>query len=107
MSIFRHYITIHSAFKFSYRFGSVRNFEEAKNLVVANHVKAEIIGNWIYCHTNVLIGVQLVALGVWYSYKHDAFVYSGREKDGTADDETLDEIRARLGSRQLQGVIHV
>jgi hypothetical protein len=48
-----------------------------------------------------MIGIQLEAIGFWYSFKHEAYVFSGHPKDGIADDETLDEIRTRLGSSQL------
>ena len=101
MSIIQHHIKIHSIFKYKDRFAPVANLNEALSLVTQNRMKSEIIGSWLYCFTTDLIGVQLLALGFWYSYKHSAFVYSGREKDGTADDETLDEIRARLGSQHI------
>jgi hypothetical protein len=40
-------------------------------------------------------------IGFWYSFKHCAYVYSGTPKELPADDETLDEIRARLGSHKI------
>ena len=101
MTVIQHYVKIHSVYKYAARFASVSNFQEALNLVSRNRMKAEIIGQWLYCFTTAIIGVQLQAIGFWYSYKHDAFVYSGYPKENIADDETLDEIRARLGSRKL------
>jgi len=103
MSFIQHYIRIHSAYKYTDRFHSLASFEEALNLVIRNHIKTEIIGQWLYCFTTDLLGFQLLSIGFWYSFKHCAYVYSGRPKDGTADEETLDEIRARLGSSQIQG----
>jgi hypothetical protein len=101
MSIIQHQIKVHSFYKYPGRFAAVGNYQEALNLISVNKMKAEIIGQWIYCFTTALIGVQLLSLGFWYSYKHEAYVYSGSQKDGFADDETLDEIRSRLGSRQI------
>jgi hypothetical protein len=84
-------------------FSSVANFKEALALVIRYHIKAEIIGYWLYCFTSPLIGFQLETIGFWYSFKHNAYVFSGTEKEGPADDETLDEIRARLGSQLVRG----
>jgi hypothetical protein len=101
MSIIQHYIFIHSVFKYAGRFDTVSSFKEATELAIHNRIKSELIGHWLYCFTTPLIGAQLEAIGFWYSYKHDAYVYSGNPKEGFADDESLDEIRARLGSCQL------
>ena len=101
MSIIQHYIKVHSIFKFQGRFNPIADYKEAITLVSQFRIKAEIIGEWIYCFTTEIIGVQLLALGFWYSFKHNAFVYSGSPKDGLADDESLDEIRARLGSQLI------
>ena len=100
----QHYIRIHSVIKYAGMFATVANIQDAIALVMRYHIKTEIIGNWLYCFTNALIGYQLEASGFWYSFKHCAYVYSGKEKEYPADYETLDEIRARLGSRQLTGV---
>ena len=101
MSIIQHYIKIHSIYKYPRRFIPVVDIKEAVNLVSKNRMKAEIIGKWLYCFTTALIGIQLLSIGFWYSLKHSAYVYSGRSKDGIVDDETLDEIRARLGNKIL------
>ena len=103
MSIIQHYIKIHSVYKYPSRFSYVKGIKEATNLAMQNRIKSEIIGQWLYCFTTELIGIQLKSIGFWYSLKHSAYVYSGRPKDGMADDETLDEIRARLGSNQVKG----
>jgi hypothetical protein len=102
MSIIQHYIKLHSILKYPNRFTSFSDFQGVVNLIQKNHIKSEIIGQWIYSFTTDLIGVQLLALGFWYSFKHYAYVYSGNPKDGIPDDETLDEIRARLGSKQIR-----
>ena len=101
MSMIQHHIRLHSVYKYQNRFALVNNLNEAVNLITQNRMKAELIGSWLYCFTTDMIGVQLLMLGFWYSYKHCAFVYSGRPKDGIADDETLDEIRARLGNHRI------
>jgi hypothetical protein len=101
MNIIQHYILIHSVFKYAGRFAPVSGFKEAIELVFKNRIKAEIIGQWLYCFTTPLIGVQLETIGFWYSFKHEAYVYSGNPKEDIADDETLDEIRARLGSSKV------
>ena len=112
MSWFQHFINLHSVFKYAGRFVPVENLQEATSLVMRHHIRSEIIGNWLYCFTSPLIGVQLQLIGFWFSYKHNAYVYSGRPKEGVPDEETLEEIRARLGSlrlgsHQVVGVSHV
>ena len=101
MNIVNHYVALHSFYKYEGRFFPVANMEEAIKLVTANQIKAEIIGSWLYCYTTDLIGVQLLALGFWYSKKHGVFVYSGGTKEPFAGDETLDEIKARLGTQKI------
>ena len=101
MSFIRHYIKIHSVFKYAGIFLPLGDMQEALALVMRYHIKSEIIGQWLYCFTSPLIGVQLKTIGFWYSYKHCAYVYSGTPKKYPADEETLDEIRARLGSRRF------
>ena len=101
MGIIQHYIQIHSVYRYANRFSFVDGFNKAVNIAVTNRIKSEVIGGWLYCFTTQLIGVQLQAIGFWYSYKHNAYVYTGRKKDGLAFIETLDEIRARLGSKKL------
>jgi hypothetical protein len=103
MSWLQHFIIYHSIFKYAGLFNPVANVQKASALVMRYHIKSEIIGHWLYCFTTPLIGFQLESIGFWYSFKHCAYVYTGRPKDGTADDETLEEIKARLGSRQVRG----
>jgi hypothetical protein len=102
MSIIDHYVIMHSFLQYEWRFSTVENMEEAMILVTANQIKSEIIGDWLYCFANDLVGVQLLSIGFWYCRKHNAYVYSGDEKQPLAYNETLDEIRARLGNRQLK-----
>ena len=102
MPIINHYIKIHSIYKYAGRFANVEDFTEAVNLALQNRIKSEIIGHWLYCFTTSLIGVQLQAAGFWFSIKHYAYIFSGKPKDSMAYDETLDEIRARLGSYQIK-----
>jgi len=102
-----HYIRIHSVYKYAGMFPTVANIQEALALVMRYHIKSEIIGSWLYCFTSPLIGYQLEAIGFWYSFKHHAFIYSGAPKELPADDESLDEIRARLGSEQVKGGFYV
>jgi len=103
MSWLQHFIRIHSVIKYAGMFHPIANIQEALALVMRYHIKSEIIGHWLYCFTTPLIGFQLESIGFWYSFKHCAYVYSGREKEYPADEETLDEIRARLGSQQVTG----
>jgi hypothetical protein len=106
MIFIQHFINVHSIFrpkvcKYAGKFYSISDIQEALSLVINNHIKSEIIGSWLYCFTTPLIGCQLEAIGFWYSFKHNAYVYSGTPKELPADDETLDEIRARLGSKKI------
>jgi hypothetical protein len=103
MTWLQHFIGIHSVLKYAGMFSTVANMQEAIALVNRFQIKAEIIGFWLYCFTTPIIGFQLEYIGFWYSFKHDAYIYTGRPKEGTADDESLDEIRARLGSQKIRG----
>jgi hypothetical protein len=102
MSWLLHFIKIHSVLKYAGVFAPVANMQEALALVRRYHIKAEIIGQWLYCFPSLLISVQLLCVGFWFSYKHSAYIYSGKPKEYPADDETLDEIRARLGSQKVK-----
>ncbi len=106
MSWLQHFIGIHSVIRYAGMFHSVANKQEALALVLRKNIKSEIIGNWLYCFTNPLIGYQLETIGFWFSIKHHAYIYSGTEKEGMADEETLDEIRARLGSQKVKEDIY-
>jgi hypothetical protein len=88
-------------------FTPVANMQEAVALVMRFHIKSEIIGHWLYCFTSPLIGCQLESIGFWYSYKHSAYVYTGFPKKYPADEETLDEIRERLGSEPVKAGFYV
>ena len=101
MPFIQHFIIIHSIYKNTIPFTPIEGLSEAVKLAAQNNIKSEIIGQWLYCFTNPLIGEQLQSIGFWYSYKHKAFIYSGGEKQGIANYETLNEIRARLGSRKI------
>ena len=102
MSWLRHFIGIHSVIKYAGMFSMVADMREALSLVLRYHIKSEIIGQWLYCFTTPLIGFQLELIGFWYSFKHGAWIFSGTEREGTADSETLDEIRSRLGSFKVK-----
>jgi hypothetical protein len=107
MSWLFHFIRIHSVLKYAGVFQPVANMQEAISLVRRYQIKSEIIGQWLYCYPNLLLGIQLLCIGFWFSTKHGAYVYSGKPKEGEADDETLDEIRARLGCQKILEVYHV
>ena len=103
MSFIQHFVIVHSVLKYPGMFPVLENINDAINLVTLYNIRSEIIGGWLYCFTTDLIGIQLIASGFWHSYKHNAYVFSGRPKDGLADDETLDEIKARLGYQPIRG----
>ena len=92
---------LHSLFKYEGIFHEVENISGALELVRQYRIKSEVIGQWLFCFTTPLIGFQLEAIGFWYSFKHCAYIFTGNPKEGPADDESLDEIRARLGSFQI------
>ena len=102
MTIVDHYVILHSFFKYEGHFSPVGSLEEAVALAKENKIKSEIIGNWLYCYANDLVGVQLLSVGFWFSHKHNAYVFSGDDKELVADEETLDEIRARLGNQRIE-----
>jgi hypothetical protein len=96
-----HFILLHSVFKYPGYIPALENIRQASALVIRHHIKSEIIGDWLYCFPPPLIACRLEALGFWYSSKHRAYVYSGGEREGQPDLESLDEIRYRLGSHQI------
>ena len=98
MSWLNHFVRLHSTIKYAGMFHPVADMKEAVALVSRYYIKSEIIGQWLYCFTSPLIGCQLELIGYWYSFKHGAYVFTGSPKEGPADEESLDEIRARLGS---------
>jgi len=102
MECLQHFFMVHSVIKYAGMFPPVANIQEAIALVMRNHIKAEIIGQWLFCFANPLIGFQLEQIGFWYSFKHKAHVFTGHPKSGPADAESLDEIRARLGSQEVK-----
>ena len=65
MSWLQHFIRIHSVIKYAGMFPTVANKQEALFLVMRYHIKAEIIGQWLYCFTTPLIGFQLETVGFW------------------------------------------
>ena len=101
MRFIQHFVIVHSVLKYAGMFPIVKDTQEAINLAKHYRIKSEIIGQWLFCFTTDLIGVQLQTIGFWYSYKHSAYVYSGGPKQDMADDESLDEIRQRLGSYRI------
>ena len=103
MSWLLHFIKIHSVLKYAGVFTTVANMQEAIALVMRYHIKAEKIGNWLYCYPSILIGIQLLCIGFWFSYKHCAYIYSGDITRKPPDGETLNEIRVRLGSQEVVG----
>ena len=107
MSWLRHFIGIHSVLKYAGMFTTVADMREALSLVMRFRIKSEIIGHWLYCFANPLIGFQLELSGFWYSFKHGAWIFSGTEKEFIADIETLDEIRSRLGSFKVKEEYYV
>jgi hypothetical protein len=81
---------------------AVTPFQEILQKIINLDCEIEIIGYWIYCFNSKEVREQLKELGFWFSGKHKAWVYSGRPKRLRAGKETLDEIRARTGSQQIE-----
>jgi hypothetical protein len=81
---------------------AVTPFQEVLQKIINLDCEIEIIGYWIYCFKSYEVHEQLKELGFWFSGKHKAWVYSGRAKRLWAGKETLDEIRARKGSRKIE-----
>jgi hypothetical protein len=101
MKIMEHFILVHSIYRNSSQPLSSLEKEDIQQVLTHLKCRAEIIGTWVYCFVSPEIGLQLQAAGFWFSFKHNAYVYSGYPKSGPADDENLDEIRTRLGSRKI------
>jgi hypothetical protein len=101
MPFIDHHIMLHSIIKFSGLSNPVENLNEAVLLAMRYRIRSEIIGDWLYCFTSPIIGFMLLGLGFWYSFKHRAYVYSGNERAGKPDLESLDHIRYRLGSHTI------
>jgi hypothetical protein len=63
MNITKHYISIHSAIKYAGRIALMKDKQDILNLVSNWRIKSEIIGQWLYCFTTDLIGIQLLLIG--------------------------------------------
>jgi hypothetical protein len=108
MSWFYPNLMLHSEIRYGGMFHPVASIQEAASLVTRNHIRSEIIGDWLYCFTNQLVGFQLECIGFWYSITHGAWVYNGREKDGvSACGENLNQIRMVYGCKKLKGAKNV
>jgi hypothetical protein len=81
---------------------AVTPFQDVLKKITDFDCEIEIIGCWIYCFNSWSVHEKLKGLGFWFSGKHKAWVYSGRQKRLRAGKETLDEIRARKGSRKVE-----
>jgi hypothetical protein len=77
------------------------SFQGLLKRILFLNCEIEIIGNWIYCFGAETIGAYLLKLGFWFSSKHGAWIYNGAEKEFNANDETLNEIRERIGSQRI------
>lgn len=64
--------------------------------------RIEIIGYWLYCFDAYSIKDDLKSLGLWYSSKHKAWVYSGRRKINVRSHYSTDEIRYMHGSKVIK-----
>jgi hypothetical protein len=101
MKIIEHFILVHSIYRNSGQPFPPLEREDIQQVLTRLKCRAEIIGTWVYCFVSPGIGLQLLSAGFWFSFKHNAYVYSGYPKGGPADDESLDDIRKRLGSKAL------
>jgi hypothetical protein len=81
---------------------TVSSFQEILRQIINLDCQIEIIGYWIYCFNSKEVREQLKELGLWFSGKHKAWVYSGKPKRGRGGKETLDEIRAKKGSQKIE-----
>jgi hypothetical protein len=81
---------------------AVTPFQDILKKIIGFDCEIEIIGYWIYCFNSFSVHEKLKGLGFWFTGKHKAWVYSGRPKRLRAGKETLDEIRARKGSRKVE-----
>jgi hypothetical protein len=82
--------------------GAETPFQEILQKIINLECEIEIIGYWIYCFNSKAVKDQLKELGFWFSGKHKAWIYSGKPKKNIRSKETLDEIRARKGSKKVE-----
>ncbi len=82
--------------------GAETPFQEILQKIIDLDCEIEIIGFWIYCFKSYTVREQLRELGFWFTNKHKAWVYSGRNKLNISSRETLDEIRAKKGSQKVE-----
>ena len=88
---------------------TVTPFQEILRAIISLDCEIEIIGFWIYCFNSYAVRVKLKELGFWFSSKHKAWVYSGKDKRSINSKDTLDEIRAKKGSQKVKraGQVHI
>jgi hypothetical protein len=101
MTIIKYFITLHSLYRNANHTLPPQDKADIQKLVASLKCETEIIGTWVYCFAAAETGIRLLAFGFWFSFKHNAYIYSGCPKGGPAGDESLDEIRVRLGSRRI------
>jgi hypothetical protein len=78
------------------------SLQEKLKKIINFECEIEIIGFWIYCFKAKALRKHLLKLGIWHSSTHKAYVFSGLAKKNVHSGKSLDEIRARLGSRQIK-----
>jgi hypothetical protein len=81
---------------------AVTPFQDILKKIIDFDCEIEIIGYRIYCFNSYSAHEKLKTPGFWFTGKHKAWVYSGCQKRLRAGKETLDEIRARKGSRKVE-----
>jgi hypothetical protein len=96
-----HFITLHGLYRNANHTLPPQDKADIQKLVADLKCETEIIGTWVYCFAIEETGIRLSAFVFWFSFKHNAYIYSGYPKGGPTSDESLDEIRVRLGNRRI------
>lgn len=81
---------------------AVTPFQDVLAKIINLDCEIEIIGYWIYCFNSKEVKEQLKEYGFWFSGKHKAWIFSGRNKRNIRSNATLDEIRAEKGSHKVK-----
>jgi len=75
----------------------------AIRLAAGTHAEIEIVGYWIYCFKSYEIKDDLKAAGFWFSGKHKAWIYNGRDKKADRRSRmSLNDIRNTYGSQKIR-----
>ena len=81
---------------------NVDAFAEVLETVMQFNCRVEVIGFWIYCFESFEVKDELKEMGFFFSKKHRAWIFNGREKRSIRSKLTTDDIRNLHGAEIIR-----